>query len=195
MNKASGKTNTANNTISPRNAQIFTLLLLADGHVKLVAGILGVSQPALSIRLRGKTLKDQWLSYRRIQKKIRRKAALRRVWWRWRLRGMGIDPLSIREGEPLYWIVNFRRRGYFVDVVAREMREETPSRDLSTPEAIDELINRADAFRSATLAADKAVTGDVTPPDDVDGDDVDDDGDGDGYADDSDGEDDEAPRE
>jgi hypothetical protein len=81
---------------------VWRLVVAADGHLPTAAGVLGVAVSSLSDRLRGTYLAPRWRAWKVAQSEIRRKGKQRRGWWRWRLRGMGIDPLQLDPSDPTW---------------------------------------------------------------------------------------------
>ena len=145
--------------------------MAADGHLPTVAGVVGVRENSIGQRLAGRYLAPRWRAWKAAQSEIRRKGKNRRGWWRCRLRGMGIDPLTLDPADPAWSACFTAPRGAAVREAAARLR--AAGVDVRTPAGMLALLDDVDK-RAADAAAARRRLAPDEPADDVDdADDVD----------------------
>ena len=144
--------------------------MAADGHLPTVAGVVETSMAAVSSRLESRYLAPRWRTWKAAQSEIRRKSTQRRYWWRWRLRGMGIDPLTLAPDDPAFSLCFCPPRGAAVRDAAARLR--AAGVDLRTPAGILALLDDVDKHAAEVAAARRRLAPDVDDVDDAPGDDV-----------------------
>lgn len=136
---------------------VWRLVVAADGHIPTIAGVLGVAVSTVSSRLQGTYLGPRWRAWKAAQSEIRRKANQRRGWWRWRLRGMGIEPLQLDPADPTWLACYTAPRGAAVRaavaaLAAAGVDTRTPAGALAVVDAVAAAAD-ADAAALQRLAA------------------------------------------
>ena len=94
-----------------------------------------------------KRVRPEWERYKRQLALVRLRAARRRWWWRERLRAVGVEPSLLSPDDPIWRECWSWPRGFWLDVVAAEMRAEAPGVPLR--ERLDEVIERVAAITAA----------------------------------------------
>jgi hypothetical protein len=136
----------------------------ADGHLPTVAGVVETSVAAVSSRLGSRYLAPRWRVWKAKQSEIRRKGKQRRGWWCWRLRGMGIDPLTLTPGDPAWSACFAPPRGAAVREAAARLR--AAGVDVRTPAGMLALLDDVDKQAADAAAARRRIAPDA-PGDDV----------------------------
>jgi hypothetical protein len=142
---------------------LWKLIVAADGHLATVAGVVGVRENAITQRLLGRYLGARWRAWKAAQSEIRRKGKQRRGWWRWRLRGMGIDPLSLDPSDPTWRACFVAPRGAAVRDAAAALR--AAGVDVRTPAGILAVVDAVAARVANDAAALRRVAPDAPPGD------------------------------
>lgn len=155
---------------------LWKLIVASDGHLGTVAGVVGVREDAISKRLSGRYLAPRWRAWKAAQSEIRRKGKQRRGWWRWRMRNLGIDPLTLDPSDPAWSACWTLPRGSAVRDAVAALRAagvdtRTPAGILAVVDAVAERADKAAAARRH-LAPDAPGDADDAPdvPDDGAGD-------------------------
>lgn len=159
---------------------LWQLVVAADGHLPTVAGVVDVTPRAIGLRLAGRYLAPRWRAWKATQSEIRRKGKQRRGWWRWRLRGLGIDPLTLDERDPTWAACWCHPRGALVRAAVDRLRADGV--DVRTPDGILRVLDVV-AARVAAEAAARRRLDPGAPDDGADVPDVPDDGADDGADD------------
>lgn len=144
---------------------LWKLIVASDGHLATVAGVVGVREDAISKRLLSRYLAPRWRVWKAAQSEIRRKSTQRRCWWRWRLRGMGIDPLTLTPADPAWSACFTPPRGAAVREAAARLR--AAGVDVRTPAGMLALLDDVDKQAADAAAARRRLAPDA-PGDDVD---------------------------
>jgi hypothetical protein len=124
----------------------------AEHHAPTVAGILGVTQRAVSARMSRRSIRVRMLRARKERSANETRARWLRVWWRKRLRAIGVDPATLPTSDPLWSACHRFPRGHYVRLVAAEMRAEYPGESIATPERIEEILRRVSVLVVAATA-------------------------------------------
>lgn len=125
-----------------------------------MAGVVGVTPEAITLRLRGSYLCARWLAYKAQRGRAEDRAKKRRHWWRTRLQRDGIDPLKLDPTDPT-WAACWRMpRGHDVREAAAALR--AAGADLRTPAGIVALLDAVGARVAARVGAARPAPGE--PP-------------------------------
>lgn len=110
---------------------VFQLVTAAEGHEDSVRVVFGTTRQAISSVLQGRRWRPHWRRFRAEYAREERRAGVRRGWWRWRLKNMGIDAHLLPVTDPLWPMCHRRPRGaLFRDVVAQLQAELPPGTPL-----------------------------------------------------------------
>jgi len=142
----------SNSTVKIDKELVWRLVVAADGHLPTIAGVLGVAVSTVSSRLQGAYLAPRWRAWKAAQSEIRRKANQRRGWWRWRLRGMGIEPLQLDPTDPTWRACYTAPRGAAVRAAAAALAASgVDTRTLAGALAVVDAVADAAAADAAAL--------------------------------------------
>jgi hypothetical protein len=162
--------NKASNTLIRLDKELlWQLVVAADGHLPTVASVVGVSPAAISEQMRGRYLAPRWRAWKTTQSEVRRRGKTRRGWWRWRLRGHGIEPVTLRPDDPTYAACYAPPRGHDVREAAAALRADGV--DVRTAAGLARLLDDVAARVAARVGAAEAAPGEPAAAGEPDADD------------------------
>lgn len=112
--------------------------------------------------MRGRYLSPRWRAWKATQSEVRRREKTRRAWWRWRLRGHRIEPVTLAPDDPTYAACYAPPRGHDVREAAAALR--AVGVDVRTAAGLARLLDDV-AARVAARAGALVALGPLDVPD------------------------------